>query len=63
MAEKDLKNEDYGVFHYRIEENACTHLLKLFDNKSTTLERRRKKFKCNAEEKSSSAMSWYGGTT
>ena len=47
MAEKDLKNEDYGVFHYRIEENTCTHLLKSFDNKSTTLERRRKKFKCN----------------
>ena len=27
------------------------------DNKSTTLERRKKKFKCNAEEKTSSAMS------
>ena len=57
MAEKDPKNEDHGVFDYRIEENTCTHSLKSFDIKSTTLERRRKKFKCNAEEESSSAMS------
>ena len=70
MAEKDLKNEGHGIFDYRIEENTGTYLVESFDNKcvmvgftyagveaTTTLERRKKKFKSNAEEKSSSAMS------
>ena len=76
MAEKDLKNKGHGVFDYRIVKNTGTYLVELFDNKcvlvgytyagveaTTTLEGRRKKFKCNAEEESSSAMSWYGGIT